>query len=161
MSLEAFGSIGDFVGGLGVIASLIYLALQIRQNTRAVRSSSYPQAAEQTWNYCLAVAQDKELAEISVRRLSGETLTEVETVRVNLADAALLYGFENMLRLREEDLIDRDVWRNVIINSMEFLDSPHGRALLTQRPGPLSKRLLATIDEFARELRRDADAAAR
>lgn len=150
MDLEAFGSVGDFVGGLGVIASLIYLAIQIRQNTRAVRSSSYHQAAEQTWNYCLAIAQNVSLAEILAKRGAGEVLTPGEQIRADSSDQALIFGFENMLRLHEENLVDRDVWQNLIANSLVFLSSPHCRSLLAQRPGPLSKRLLTTVDEFAR-----------
>jgi len=38
--LEALGNIGDFVGGLAVIATLVYLAVQVRQNTRALETAS-------------------------------------------------------------------------------------------------------------------------
>ncbi len=114
MNVETLGSIGDFVGGVAVIASLIYLAVQIRQNTRAVRSSSYHQAAEQTWNYCLAVAGDASLADILARRAAGEPLAAADELRANAADQALVFGFENMLRLHEEGLVDPDVWQHVI-----------------------------------------------
>ena len=36
MSITELGAIGEIVGALGVIASLIYLAVQIRQNTHAM-----------------------------------------------------------------------------------------------------------------------------
>ncbi len=150
MNVEALGAVGDFVGGLGVIASLLYLAFQIRQNTRAVRSASYHQAAEQLWNWCLSVAGKGELAEILAKRAAGGSLTPVEQTRGGSADQALLFGFENMLRLREEGLVDRDVWRNFIANSMVFLGTPYCRALLATRAGPLSARLLAVIEEYDR-----------
>jgi ketosteroid isomerase-like protein len=146
MELDTLGDLGDFLGGVAVVASLVYLAIQIRQNTRAVRSSSYHQAAEQTWNYCLAIAQDPSLAEILARRASGGPLTPTEQIRCNGADHALLFGFENMLRLHEEGLIDPDVWQNVVENSMTFLGTEAGRNLLVNRPGPLSQRLLARIE---------------
>ncbi len=38
--LEALGNIGDFIGGIAVVVSLIYLAIQIRQNTKALRTAS-------------------------------------------------------------------------------------------------------------------------
>jgi hypothetical protein len=41
MSWDAIGAIGDFVGGVGVIVTLGYLAVQIRQNTRAQRYESH------------------------------------------------------------------------------------------------------------------------
>jgi hypothetical protein len=37
---DALGNIGDFLGGIGVVITLAYLAVQIRQNTRAVKTSS-------------------------------------------------------------------------------------------------------------------------
>lgn len=146
MDVEMLGNLGDFVGGLAVIASLLYLAVQIRQNTKAIRSSSYHQAAEQTWNYCLAIAQDGSLAEILARREAGQPLSPAEAMRGNASDQALVFGFENMLRLHEEGLIDPDVWRNVLENSMAFFGSNYGRTLLASRPGPLSKRLLAEVE---------------
>jgi len=41
VTLDALGNLGDFIGGIGVVVSLIYLAIQVRQNTRAVRASSW------------------------------------------------------------------------------------------------------------------------
>ena len=41
MTIETLGALGDFLGGVAVVASLLYLAAQIRQNTKAIRSSSY------------------------------------------------------------------------------------------------------------------------
>jgi hypothetical protein len=40
MSLEDLGNIGEFVAAVAVLLSLIYLAVQIRQNTAALRTSS-------------------------------------------------------------------------------------------------------------------------
>ena len=38
--LEDLGNLGDFIGGLAVIVTLIYVAAQVRQNTAAVRAAS-------------------------------------------------------------------------------------------------------------------------
>ena len=40
MTLSDLGNVGDFVGGIGVIITLAYLAIQIRRNTQEVRSAS-------------------------------------------------------------------------------------------------------------------------
>ena len=40
MNLEALGNIGDFLGGIGVVVTLVYLAAQIRQNTAQLRSNA-------------------------------------------------------------------------------------------------------------------------
>lgn len=36
MTLQDLGALGDMIGGIAVVASLIYLAIQIRQNTRQI-----------------------------------------------------------------------------------------------------------------------------
>jgi hypothetical protein len=36
MTIQDLGSLGDMIGGVAVVASLIYLAIQIRQNTKQV-----------------------------------------------------------------------------------------------------------------------------
>ncbi len=41
MNWEAVGAIAELLGGIGVIVSLFYLAMQIQQNTRSVRAASY------------------------------------------------------------------------------------------------------------------------
>ncbi len=40
MTLEDLGNLGDFVGGAAVIVTLVYLAVQIRQNTRMLRQAT-------------------------------------------------------------------------------------------------------------------------
>ena len=40
MNLEQLANLGEFVGGIAVIASIVYLAIQIKQNTRSVKSAT-------------------------------------------------------------------------------------------------------------------------
>lgn len=40
MSLQDLGNLGEFIGAFAVVISLIYLAIQIRQNTKQMRESS-------------------------------------------------------------------------------------------------------------------------
>jgi hypothetical protein len=58
----------------------------------------------------------------------------------------VLYGFENMLRIKEEGMVDADVWENVITNSLAYLKSPRVQQLLRNRRGPLSQRLLQEVE---------------
>ena len=40
MTITELGSLGEFIGALAVLVTLIYLVLQIRQNTQSIRSQS-------------------------------------------------------------------------------------------------------------------------
>jgi hypothetical protein len=41
VNLHDLGNVGEFVGGVGFVVSIVYLALQIRQNTLAVRMTAH------------------------------------------------------------------------------------------------------------------------
>ena len=40
-ALQSLGNIGEFVGAIGVVVSLVYLAQQMKQNTTSVRAASF------------------------------------------------------------------------------------------------------------------------
>ncbi|MBW2725788.1 MAG: hypothetical protein JRE71_15510 [Deltaproteobacteria bacterium] len=40
MTLQDLGNIGEFVGAIGVVTSLVYLALQIRQQSRQINENT-------------------------------------------------------------------------------------------------------------------------
>ena len=62
MNWNAIGAMGEILGAVGVIITLIYLARQIRQNTRATRlaTAQSVSAAARDWNRPLLL--DPELA---------------------------------------------------------------------------------------------------
>lgn len=49
ISLTDLGNLGEFVGAIAVIASLIYVGIQLRQNTAAIKITT-AQAFTDTWN---------------------------------------------------------------------------------------------------------------
>ena len=46
MSIMELGALGEFVGSILVLATLIYLVIQVRQNTKGINSASYVNAAQ-------------------------------------------------------------------------------------------------------------------
>lgn len=40
MNIEQLAAIGEFVGGMGVLVTLVYLAMQVRQNTAQIQQST-------------------------------------------------------------------------------------------------------------------------
>ena len=67
MNWEAIGSVGDAIGGVGVVLTLLYLAHQTRQNTRAVRAASFQQVADSLSDVSMTVVQDPSLVSLLMR----------------------------------------------------------------------------------------------
>jgi len=67
--LEDLGNLGDFIGGLAVIVTLIYLANQVRQNTAALRTSSQQEinSGFRRWNDVLLRPGVREAYSLGIR----------------------------------------------------------------------------------------------
>ncbi len=64
MNWQAVGAIGELAGAIGVIASLAYLAIQVRQNTRSVRGEMYDSIVTSIVDLVEPLAQDQKLARV-------------------------------------------------------------------------------------------------
>ena len=82
MNWTALGAIGELVGGVAVIGTLIYLATQVRQNTKinasAIRQSFY----DYTTRQMLCGTDDTEFNEVLAKAgMTDEELSPSERVR--------------------------------------------------------------------------------
>jgi hypothetical protein len=59
--LEALNAIAQLIAAVGVIASLFYLAAQIRQNTRSMRAMVVDSLAQSIADLIRPMAEDREL----------------------------------------------------------------------------------------------------
>ena len=75
MNWEAVGAIAESLGAFGVIVTLLYLTTQLRQNTRALRSST-----TQTYRSETNALNDfsAHYAETLAKAATGEELTKAE-----------------------------------------------------------------------------------
>ena len=71
MSLEQISTIAQIVGTVGVVASLVFVGLQVRQNTAALYRGEHNSTMEQWTVIRMAVAQSRDMAELMTSGLSG------------------------------------------------------------------------------------------
>ena len=72
MSFEQVSYLAQIVASVAVIASLIFVALQIKQNTRALQRNEHNSTMEQWTVIRQAIAQNREIAELMTAGLHGE-----------------------------------------------------------------------------------------
>ena len=149
MNWEAIGAIGEVGGAIAVVVTLVYLARQIRHSAQATRIAAYHQASEQLWSVSATISTDPGLAEILASTFSGgiDRLAPPDRIRFEMAMGSLFFGFESLLALHEKGHIDGELWENWFENVMGLLGSPLAREYLASRPGSISRRLEALINE--------------
>ena len=70
MTLQDWGALGELIGGVAIIVSLIYVASQIRQSTKAARAAT-SQAFTDQYMRAVSRLQDPGFSEIYWRGLGG------------------------------------------------------------------------------------------
>lgn len=133
--LEALGNIGDFLGGIGVVVTLIYLSVQIRQNTDQLRSDAEQRKlssldeinrALADWQSDLVVSP--EVADIWIRGLKGEEkLRGTDRIRFEYHGARLVQMWQGNF-FRYLDTGDAENWKISSHHIRMFMDRPGFRA---------------------------------
>ncbi len=67
MDIMELGAIGELVGGIAVLVTLVYLALQVRNGNEIARDSASQQWTDFNFTMAAGVANDRALAEVWVR----------------------------------------------------------------------------------------------
>ena len=88
MSLEQWAYVAQILGTIGIVVSLIFVGLQIRQNTGALQRNEHNSTMAQWTVIRQAIAVNREIAELMTTGLRGE----------RPLDAADRLRLENMLQ---------------------------------------------------------------
>jgi len=82
MNWEAIGALGQVLGAVAVIATLLYIAREVRQNGRSLSISAMRDTTAQWNHWSEIIATSTDLAEIvSKGNKSSDTLSESESLR--------------------------------------------------------------------------------
>ena len=144
---------GEFIGALAVLVSLVYIALQIRTNTKAVRASTF-QSVTSGWQNQIQFLSDPSLSSLIDRSVSEpEALGPSDLSRLFLITRANFRLCENDYYQLRSGTFDVDAWtgyKNSIVQ--EMLGGPAFRAMWALHRDVFSTaipRFLATPDPIA------------
>ena len=150
MTIQELGSIGEFVAAIATIGTLFYLGYQIRESSKVDKGQSYHIAVEQTWHSVLAVVNNPEIRDTVFRAQQGEEISDRENHHLRFLNIALVYGCENIFRLKEEGLVDEEVWQNLLKNDLaDWFRITQNWEFISSRKGALAERFREAI---AREI---------
>jgi len=93
---EVVGAIGELIGGLAVLLTLFYLAVQIRQNTEATRVQIRQAISDAQSSNINLRATDPHIAKLIIKSRKNEQLDEEELLRLQFHLDATLRQFENI-----------------------------------------------------------------
>lgn len=155
MSLDQLAQLGEFMGGIVVVISLVYLAHQVRQNTRSLRTENYARVLDRMSTLQSRLASDADLNRIvSLGAEDPARLSRAERVRFAWALYELFGAAEFMFHQAREDALPEAVWARWEATIAWWLSHPGMQAWWTMKPAPLA----ADFEEFGNDILRKGHA---
>lgn len=125
MSLSDLANIGEGIGGIAVVVTLIYLAIQIRQNTRMMRAAAHHSVNELGVHINLALGTDPEASRILQTGSANYTeLDSHQRLMFHLMMRANFSGAEDFYIQAREGLLDAGMWDSRKLSMIRYLKQP-------------------------------------
>ena len=158
MDLQSLANIGEVVGAVVVVLSLIYLAVQVRQNTQAQRTENYAHALERLSVFQSTLSQNNEISIIfSQGVVDASKLTPHEKVRFTWSLYEAFGAFEFMFHASKTDSIVDEVWSRWSVAIAWWLTFPGVRAWWKARPLPFTNSFTLFVESLLKDNPTDAE----
>lgn len=144
MNWDAVSAVSEIVGAVAVVVSLIYVAAQIRQNTRMMRSTAKQSLTETTQQFLyMAIEKSEDWYKLVS---GGEASTPEEDARMALIVRAMLRGFESQCYHYETGLLEEEEWQ-ALRNTIRFGCRLPGASKYYEELKPqMSARLIKVVE---------------
>lgn len=134
VTLQDLGSVGELVGAIATVATLIYLSIQIRANTYAVRSAAAQSVHEAFATWYRMLAADADLAQIAANGLRDySSLSETDKARFVATFMAFLSCSQDAFIKWREGSLSPELWSGWELVMMNLVIPPGGQEFWQER----------------------------
>jgi hypothetical protein len=113
MTLEEYAYLAEIVGVVLIVASLIYVAQQMRQNTNMMRSNAASEFLERDFNVVTSMIESREVGELWVKgERDFESLDQVDRHRILMFERRALDLWHHEFNMRVQGLFPDYKWEN-------------------------------------------------
>ena len=115
MTLEQYAQIGEIIAAIAVIASLIYVAQQLHQNTDMMRVGNAQHFVDFNISLVSPIVMNRELADLWIKGDSDfENLDPIDQQRIVMFEWQAIAGWHNFFNLRQKHLMSDEQWHEVV-----------------------------------------------
>lgn len=159
MDLQTLGNVGEFVGGLVVVISVVYLAMQIRQHTRAQRTQSYAVALDRLSGFQSRMSEDAAFADLlQIGVQDPARLTRQQRIQFTWAFYEMFGAFEFMFHQATSRSLPDEVWQRWRATLQWWMAFPGVRSWWDSRPSPFTDGFCAEVAALRQAGLPDAEA---
>jgi len=149
LTLADWANIGEIIGAIAVVISLVYVGVQIRENTEEMRAANRQQLIGRAHEATAGFALSPELSAVMAKVAAGDSLTSGEQVQYGYSIRSMLYDVQEALVLNREGRLDDAYWETRAAVARSYMSSPLARAVYERDKalGTLLPVFVAWMDE--------------
>jgi len=147
MTLQDWGALGELVGGVAIIVSLIYVGLQIRQGTQASRAATLQSFSAQYADLIMQITRE-DFRDIFWRGVGGlENLQKSEIAAFMAFLASIMRTFESFFFQKKEGLFDDRLFDAWMVQCIDLFGGKGGREYWELRKHQFSTEFVEYLDQ--------------
>ena len=151
MNWTVIASIAEVISAVGVIISLLYLAVQVKHSTLQARYAGAHEINATTNSLMMLLASDRNVAELWSKGLSDfELLDVVDRVRFSCLMLNLTYGWDVAYQRYDAALLDKWGLQRTILSMPELALTPGFQAWYKLRRDWMSDEIRDRLDALMR-----------
>ena len=152
LDITTLAAWGEFIGGIAVVVSLIYLASQIRQNSKLLRASTASPSISAINDQGTLVAQDPEMTRIYWDGLADRSsLSEADRRRFDVVINMSLTSFNQEYQFAADGVIGAAAWSTRVRGYRWFFRYPGLRHWWSERRDLFGDEFAEFVDGLIRE----------
>ena len=146
MNWDAIGAIAELVGSLAVVITLIFLIIQLKYNSSAVRNSTIQNTSNAFSHWAITFAQDPEVYTLYQKGLQNQNLSRDELGRFDLIMMSTFQTNASIYEQYNNGTMNEQSWIDNLKLMRVPLDTPGGRASWARQRGLLPEKFREEID---------------
>lgn len=121
MNWEAISAIGEIVGATAVVVSLLYLAVQVRQNTKVARAATRTALARDQQAAASDLVTGDDMARIFHAHINGEDVEPHQMIRLQARAYRDFRFWDNAHYQFREGMLSAEEWNGIRENLKQLL----------------------------------------
>ena len=143
----------QILGGIGVIGSLIYVAIQIRNNARAVRAATYLQISHARTSALFNMASNTDLAELIIRGGNDfAVLKGLDRARFRFHAMFVLTFNQNIFFQHKIGMLTGSDWDSFKYDLISYFDMSGARTAWPTYKKRFDKTFQAHVDKIVEKI---------
>ena len=149
MTIQDLGSLGEFIAAIATVATLGYLAVQIRQNTKQAHLTATRELGASIHDGFAPLFNPGFARIWRLGRYAPDQLDEDERGAFGMLLERQLYSFQNVVQQYDNGVLEQDQFQSMLALFTDLISTPGGAAYWSKNSSKFMPAVRAYLERAA------------